>query len=121
MQYFILAIALASILLIGCSFGGTVEERQKRAEDLLESTAANITAGLEEAKDAAGDLHSGIADTVEKLESAAETVQKTAEGIQDGVEKIAGAVQTGREGVDQIRDTIHISGDSTASSIGEIE
>ncbi|HLC76189.1 MAG TPA: hypothetical protein VJB82_03705 [Candidatus Peribacterales bacterium] len=106
MHYFILAIALASILLIGCSIGGSVEERQKRAQDILDSTTANITAGIDEAKEAAGELHSEITNTSITIESAATQLGKTAQGVQKGVEKIGTALKIGKEGVNEVRNTI---------------
>lgn len=113
MPYFILAIALASILLVGCAFGGTVEERQKRAQDILDTATANVTMGLEEAKRVTGEIGDGLTDASKKLEKTATTLEKKAEEIQEGVQKITTAVdkaneaaKEGKEGIDQLRSTL---------------
>lgn len=113
MPYFILAIALASILLVGCTNGG---EEQKRAQQILETTKANITTGIEGAKDTAKDLHSGISEATNTIESAATKLEKTAEGIQKGAEKISNAVTTGKEGLDDIHASLQ-NEESSSSSI----
>ncbi len=113
MPYFILAIALASILLVGCSFGGTVEERQKRAQDILDTATANVTMGLEEAKRVTGEIGDGLTDASKKLEETATKIEETAGALQEGVQKITTAVdmakeaaKEGKEGIDQVRNTL---------------
>ena len=90
MPYFILAIALASILLIGCSsLGGTFEQRQKRAADFLNTAT-------------------------ETVKGTATEIGKHAEGLQEGVQDISARVKRGRRVINSIEDVIS----SEASSAG---
>lgn len=85
MPYFILAIAAISLLLIGCSFGGSFKDRQARARGAISSVAT-------------------------KLKETTEELQKKAEQLQQGVEKVAGAVKAGQEGIEQAKEALNVSG-----------
>ena len=92
MPYFILAIALASILLIGCEpLSGTFEQRQKRAENAL-STATEA-----------------VKDTATKI-------GKHAEELGEGVEDINGRVKKGRRVINSIEDVINDEASSAAEN-----
>ena len=114
MPYFILALAAATILLIGC--GGTIEERQERARNVLDATKATVLETVDGAKQATENATTGITEVTTKLQATATDIQKRAEDFQEGVQKVTNAVQAGREGIDQVRGVFETS---ASSSIGE--
>ncbi len=111
MPYLILAVAAASLLLLGCSFGGTLEERQERANRILNQTKEGVVQGVEDAKR----LKSGISDTLSgathAIKETTEELKERADNLQQGIEKVADAVQGAQEGVEEVKGALNVSGD----------
>lgn len=93
MPYFVLACVTLSILLLGCS---SVEERQERAEHLLNAASENFIQGLETGKR-----------VKERIEASALEVQEKTEQLQNGVEKVQDAASDFKEGVTEVRGVLN--------------
>ena len=101
MPYFILALAAATILLIGC--GGSLEERQERARNVLEQTKATVLETVEGTKEATTTVTNGLTGVTGKIQETATDIQKRAETFTDGVEKITGAISSAKEGAEEVK------------------
>ena len=104
MPYFILALAAATILLIGCK--GTLEERQERARNVLEETKATVLETVEGTAQATATLTNGLTEASAKLQETAADMQERAQTFTDGVQKITAAVHTAQEGAEEVKDAL---------------
>ncbi len=104
MPYFILACAVVSLLLLGCS---SVEERQERAENILDAATENFVQGLETGKRVKQEVTEGISDAAEHIEASALEVQEKTEKLQNGVGKVRDAASDFKEGVTEVRGALH--------------
>ena len=108
MPYLILTIAIASILLIGCS---SIEERQERAANLLQRAAEEVVEGVETAKDVKDQVVGTISGAVKTIQATTSEIQQRANQIQEGAEKVTGAIGQIQEGVDEVKGAVNVSGE----------
>lgn len=111
MSYLIIAVAAASLLLLGCSLGGTLGERQERAQKLLEQTTENVIQGVENAKNIKTELSETLSGATHAIKETAEELKERAEKLQEGVEKVADAVEGAKEGAEAVRGALNVSGE----------
>lgn len=111
MPYLILAVAAASLLLLGCSFGGTLEERQERARRILDQTTEGIVEGVEDAKRLKNELSDTISGATHAIKETTEELKDRADKLQQGIEKVADAVEGAKEGAEAVRGALNVSGD----------
>jgi TolA-binding protein len=86
MPYFILACAVVSLLLLGCS---SVEEGQTQAKNMLNTAADGIVQGIETVKTVG-----------EKVEATVLDVQERAEQVRGGIEKMGQGATEVKEAFD---------------------
>lgn len=116
MPYLILAVAAASLLLLGCSFGGTLEERQERARRILDQTTEGVAEGVKGAKNLKNEISDTLSGATHAIRETADELKDRADKLQEGVEKVADAVEGAKEGADAVRGALNVSGEEEGIS-----
>jgi len=97
------------ILLFGC--GGTVEERRKRAEEVIDTASDHYIEGIKRAQEGTTQLKATISGTAEKLQETALEIQERADQLQEGAKKVGEAIEAGKEGVTEVKEAFDVSGE----------
>lgn len=104
----LLICAAVSVLLIGCS---SFQDRQERAQRILEQTTDGIAEGIEKATELKDQVVDSLSGTTQKIQATATELKQRAQDLQDGVDQIVDAVQNGQEGIQNLRGALNVSGE----------
>ena len=98
MRFFLPVIGV--LLLTGC---GSFQERQDRANRVIDQAAQAVGSGVNVLKDAGGTLADGVSKTAGTINATVSDLEEKADQVQSGTRKITGAAQDVQRAADEAK------------------